>query len=82
VFTIQPTVDTDPKVIPDSARVDTLTTKFADGYVFDTKRDERQTVAQMNVELPFHLVSSPAVTSRQASNSDGLTGATMRKPGV
>ena len=47
--------NTNPNVIPPAAKIDTNGTGLADMYVFDTRRDERQTTAQANVAVPFRL---------------------------
>jgi TonB-dependent receptor len=41
--------------IPDSAKVDTLSTRFADAYVFDTRRNESQNAVQFNVTYPLRF---------------------------
>jgi len=54
-FNIHIDENTDPAVVPDSARIDTLGTGLADIYVFDTRRDENQQMLQLNVTVPFRL---------------------------
>jgi len=53
--TYQVDTTTSPKVIPQYARIDTLQTKFADAYSFDTKRSEFQNSVQLNVQMPYRL---------------------------
>jgi TonB-dependent receptor len=57
-FNPPPDVNTHPSEMPERATVDTNGTLLADLYVFDTKRDERQTTTQMNVQMPFRFGES------------------------
>jgi TonB-dependent receptor len=52
---VNPDSNTNPNVVPLAQKVDTSGTGLADMYVFDTKRDERQTTVQANVSVPFRL---------------------------
>ena len=57
VYSPPPPIDTtfQPIDIPPYARIDTLETKFADAYKFDTWRNEYQTTVQLNVQSPFRF---------------------------
>jgi len=41
--------------VPSHATVDTNITGLSDMYVYDTRRDENQTSAQLNLQMPYHM---------------------------
>ncbi len=51
------TAGTLPNTIPPMATNDTLHTGLANMYNYDTRRDENQTSAQLNVQVPFRIGS-------------------------
>ncbi|MDZ7331338.1 MAG: TonB-dependent receptor [candidate division KSB1 bacterium] len=49
------TNETRAKDVPAHATVDSNMTGLSDIYIYDTKRDENQTMVQLNIEVPFRL---------------------------
>lgn len=46
---------TDPRIIPDSANVDTSDTRFAELWIWDTKRNENESSININFQVPLSI---------------------------